>query len=465
MDVIQDPKQWVAAHFSQAELGDPRRTQRLMKTAEAKVHNMTAASIPKLVEDSAQQEGAYRFFENDKVSAEEIARSGCAYTVGCLEAEDGPILAIQDSTTLSYDRAPEGSGPLGGPKNSGSGAWIHSTLLVDPESAQPLGLATFKSWIRSKKKVKETGRAYEDKESYRWEEAHRELCERAGERQTNLILVADREAEGNELLGYLCATGSRFVLRSRVSRLLTEGPKLQTPSRYAEIGKAAVQLAQRGNPHGRSARTAHVEIRGGHVELSARSSRYDEPIRMQVVHIVEPKPPKEAHGIEWWLLTSEPVENLEDALKVMGYYRQRWLIEDFHKAWKSGTKVEEIQFQHIDNIVRYATILAFIAVRMLQLRELTATYPKAKATLFLSDMEWKVLYLVDKQGKSRRKPKLPKNIPTMKWAHQALAKLGGFGDTKGTGRPGWQCLWEGYFILQERLEGFMLALRLTEGDL
>jgi hypothetical protein len=35
-----------------------------------------------------------------------------------------------------------------------------------------------------------------------------------------------------------------------------------------------------------------------------------------------------------------PVTTLEDALRVVGFYQQRWLIEEFHKALKTGCRLE-----------------------------------------------------------------------------------------------------------------------------
>lgn len=51
----------------------------------------------------------------------------------------------------------------------------------------------------------------------------------------------------------------------------------------------------------------------------------------------------------------------------------------------------------------------------------------------------------------------PEQTPSAAWAYRALAKMGGFTDTKRTGRPGWDTLWYGWSRLQERLEGYWLS--------
>ncbi|MCA6582252.1 MAG: hypothetical protein IM536_09535, partial [Pseudanabaena sp. M34BS1SP1A06MG] len=38
--------------------------------------------------------------------------------------------------------------------------------------------------------------------------------------------------------------------------------------------------------------------------------------------------------LEWMLLTSEVVEDLETAIKILRWYTYRWRVEDFHKIFK-----------------------------------------------------------------------------------------------------------------------------------
>ena len=59
------------------------------------------------------------------------------------------------------------------------------------------------------------------------------------------------------------------------------------------------------------------------------------------------------------------------------------------------------------------------------------------------------------QGNKKKKP--PKKPRSLLWAYHSIAKLGGWADTKRTGRVGWLTVWEGWFRLQERLEGYMVA--------
>jgi hypothetical protein len=162
--------------------------------------------------------------------------------------------------------------------------------------------------------------------------------------------------------------------------------------------------------------------------------------------------------LNWILLTSEPVDTVEQVKQIVRYYELRWRIEEYHKAWKSGVGVERLRQQSAENLERMVVITAFVAVRLLQLREqlpCRADKNESQSTLpcdqVLRAEEWKVLW------RTVQKVALPASPPTARWACLALARLGGFSDTKHTGRPGWNTLWHGWQVLQERVVGFRLA--------
>lgn len=68
------------------------------------------------------------------------------------------------------------------------------------------------------------------------------------------------------------------------------------------------------------------------------------------------------------LLTTESVATFAEAEQVVQHYERRWLIEEFHKAWMSGCRVEERPLQTLDALERMTAITVHIAVRILQLR-------------------------------------------------------------------------------------------------
>lgn len=223
------------------------------------------------------------------------------------------------------------------------------------------------------------------------------------------------------------------------------------------LGHKSVPVPQRG---GRKARTAQVELRAMSLALCPprnSTGRAGEALPVNTVLVQEVDAPEGVTPLRWRLLTSEPIDDLQAVLRVVWDYEMRWRIEEYHKAWKSGAGVERQRLQHADNLERMMVITAFIAVRLLQLREHMEAEkaspddatPEAGP---LGPDEWRILWVSTEHPKP-----LPDQLPSARWAYLALAKLGGFTETKRTGRPGWATLWRGWFRLRERLEGYRLG--------
>ncbi len=163
--------------------------------------------------------------------------------------------------------------------------------------------------------------------------------------------------------------------------------------------------------------------------------------------------------LNWYLLTSEPIIGKEDALTIIRYYEHRWLVEEYHKVWKSdGTDIESLRLQSKENMERLVTISVFIATRILQLKFANELPGNPSCETVLYSKAWKLLWL------KRVKTKLPNTAPDISWAYQEIAKLGGWKDTKRTGRASVKVLWQGWLKLQAILEGYELAKSL-ESDL
>jgi Transposase DNA-binding len=73
MDITEPEKveKWAVSTFGAAELGDPRRTDRLIKVASALASN-PSASLPCALETWGETLGAYRLLDNPAVSYEQI---------------------------------------------------------------------------------------------------------------------------------------------------------------------------------------------------------------------------------------------------------------------------------------------------------------------------------------------------------------------------------------------------------
>lgn len=452
-----DTTQWALKTFGQAELGDTRRTNRLVQLASA-LADHTGQSIVQSMSSPSEIEAAYRFVRNNAVSPDAIADAGFQSTV--VQAQNYPLLlALEDTTSLQFKHKTvvDELGHITSHQKS-SGMEAHSILLFAPHQQDVVGLIEQHRWNRDRtvhgQKKKRNSRPYEEKESYKWERGSRAMAERMSHQMDKVISVCDREADIIDFLTYKLGHNQRFIVRSMQSRCIEEcGDKLyQFSERLSVAGSRTVKVEQKG---GRPARQAQCEVRYAPVTIKMPANKKGCSVPLFYVCCQEKG---SDDGLCWHILTSESVTSPEEAQQIMDYYEKRWLIEEFHKAWKTGgTQVEELRMQSKENLERIIIILAFIAVRIHQLRFLGLNKELAETRSseeLLSPLAWKVLW------RTREKTKLPKSPPTLYWAYVNLAKLAGWHDSKRNGRVGWERLWQGWFKLQTILEGYQLALSL-----
>lgn len=122
---------------------------------------------------------------------------------------------------------------------------------------------------------------------------------------------------------------------------------------------------------GRKARRVKLLLRSLTLEIQAPagSGTHCGSLTVNAVQVEEIDAPTQVEPLCWVLLTTEPVACAEDARRVAHYYELRWRIGGYHKAWKSGVSVERQRYQSSVNLARMLAITAFLAVRLLQLRE------------------------------------------------------------------------------------------------
>ncbi len=365
------------------------------------------------------------------------------------------VLAIEDTTGQSFTHsvAPE-LGNQNGKKDPTRRGWmVHSVMLMDGETLEPLGLGYQNWWCRPDKrpgKNTRKRRPYEEKESFKWQEASLRMAEIAD--LSNVIGVCDREADVAEYLRYKLEHGQRFVVRSAQSRgIVVDGTTttLHEHMRHAEVrGAVSFEIPQ---SHGAPKRSCVATVQFERVALTCLRGLSTETI--DVVRICE-MDAKTDEPMEWILLTSEPVESLEDAIGIVRIYKQRWQIEVFHRMWKTGCQAKNRRLLHADNLQRLLLILAHVAVFLMQVQHVAATVPDEPCDRILSQDEWECLHALMQPNAP-----VPKSPPSCLWAVQAIARLAGWRDSKGTGAIGPSTLWNGWFLFQAHVVGWRLAKR------
>ena len=175
-----------------------------------------------------------------------------------------------------------------------------------------------------------------------------------------------------------------------------------------------------------------------------------DPILCWALRIDQINTPPGQEPIEWIILTDEPLEELEVALKVSFWYSCHWLIEEYHKCLKTGCGMERRQLETADRLEALLGILAVVAVRLLQLKHQDRTNPTAAASRIVPMNYLQTLAAYLKQ---------PPDKLTARQFWIETARLGGFLARKGDGDPGWLTLWRGWQHLETLTEGFELARR------
>lgn len=460
-----DSKKWAEQQFGRCDLGDTRRTRRVVAYAACQAENPTGSTNAVCAGDDAAAEGAYRMIRNSHIDPAALELGPFSVTAEeC--AKRKVVLAIQDTTTLTVKTSlADELGELGRSGSGGRGLLVHSTLAVDGDTGEPLGLLDQVRWQRSDKRPSKhtrKQRLYEAKESFKWEAASRRISDRVAT-MDHIITVCDREADIHEFLQHHVERNQRFVVRAAQDRLLEaeEGRLWEYIEQCPVICTYEVTVFQRGaqrrkgrsNRPARQQRTASLEIRSATVTLlpPLKKRTRMKPNRMNIVLTREVNSPPGETPMEWMILTSESIGTKQDAKTVIRYYERRWLVEQFHKCWKTGCRIEQRPVQAVDNLHRLAVITAHVAIRLLQLRLLADSKPDQPCESIMTPDEWHCLWATVEHDKRPRRP------PSVLWALRALAKLAGWRDTKRTGRVGWETLWKGWAKLEDRVAGWKLA--------
>jgi hypothetical protein len=462
-----DPRP-LAREFATVDLGDQRLDRRAAHCITA-LASRPAAGFPKVL-TVAELEGYYRFVNNGKVTFEALLNAHVDASKARMRAAERIVVA-EDSTDFRFsDEVPrEGLGPM---DNGGQGFYAHFALAIAGPQ-HPLGVVGVETWVRTAKTAesKQTqaqryGAA--DKESLRWPRMVEEV-ERVLAGGPVIVHVMDREADDYDLLAHMVGNGRHFVIRSSTDRRLCGEPgddKLKAFVRSLEVvcGREA-KLSNRpkkGRPAkerkkfpARKQRLAQLTFSSEHVRIrrpDRANKGLPEQVELNVVYVNEPHPPEGCEPVEWILFTGEPVDTEEQVLQVVDDYRQRWLIEEYFKALKSGCAFEQRQHETRTALLNALAIFIPIAWSLLSLRTLarSAQHADDPASQVLTPAQLQIL-----RAKSERK--LPDNL-TIREAMLGIARFFG-GHLKSNGEPGWQVLGRGYqeLLLAEMYWNLALA--------
>jgi hypothetical protein len=438
---------WAADELCHLDLGDARRTRRLIQTVET-LATQPETSVPQAAGSWAQTKAIYRLWSNPAV--EPAAIRAAHYQRTAERALGQPLLlAVQDTTDLDLRHHPAttGVGALG--SGQGRGLKVHSTLAVTPAGV-PVGLLDQQLWARDPAQTgirqRRRQRPTTAKESGRWLTALTAVEQRLAAEQP-VLLVADREADLFDLFAQARRPGSELLIRLAQNRRVTHAAHLLEPAMAQAplLGEVTVAVGRRAE---RPPEAVRLQVQAQTLTLEPPRNRSDQrdlsPVTVQVIVAVEPQPPAGVAPLRWLLLTTLPVDELADAERCLEYYSRRWLIERYHYVLKQGCRIEELQLKTAERIERALATYSLVAWRLLWLTYQARQTPEAPCTLALSTAQWQALY-----ASVQRTAVMPDQLPTLGETVRWIAQLGGFLGRRRDGEPGVVVLWRGWRRLED----------------
>jgi hypothetical protein len=482
-----DPQRWGEQHFSDLDLGDSRRNQRAVTVATAMAHK-PGKSIPQLFDRWHDVKAAYELFGRPEATPDELQATHRDWVYQVI-SQPGEYLLIEDTSEMKYGgQGRRGLGRVGVSKDKEIGFQLHSTLATkwptEWESSEPvvgtrrppltvIGLADQIYHVRPARQVKKTAssthysrrereRGEKELESDFWEIATTRLGSAPSLGSVRWVRVCDRGSDIFEFIASCSAEGHGFVVRAAYNRSLIGGPEeKKVVGRLFERVRAEESLGEfelelRSRP-GQPQRTARLSVSAVRVWLRSpqrpeHKAGHFPPVECTAARVWESEPPEGIERLEWILLCDAKVERFADGHKCAQQYSTRWLVEEFHKALKTGMNAERLQLETAEHLMAATAIQSVVALRLLGLREVAKSKPEAEAAASgLSEMELAVL-----SAATNRK------LETVQEVALALGKQGGHLNRKSDGMPGWLTLWRGYLQLQTLVEGVRIAHKVKE---
>lgn len=465
--MILEPQAMARRAFGAVALGDPRRRHRAVALATALFTN-PGASLPQQCGARAALRAAYRLLSRPEVEHAALQRPHWQQTRAAA-AEYPTVLLVQDTTEIDYTAHPTTTnlGPIG--DGRGRGYLLQTILAVVPRPRQILGLAYQEPFLRQPAPRRETktkkGRRRESSARRRKRPRESQVWPRAvtavGPPPAGVrwVHVGDAYSDIFDFLDRCRQQGADFLVRACQDRCIrqpdgTPGHLLQwaraLPAQSTYVLDVPARSARPGCP-ARRARQAQMRLAFGTVTLlpPQHGGAGLQPIPVWVVRVWEEAAPADVEEpLEWVLLTSAAVQTVADAEERVGWYKCRWVAEDYHQCLKTGCAIERRQLDDGVALRRLEGFLGVVAVWLLQLRDAARLQPECRAEQVVPAEVVRVVGALRGQDSAGW---------TVARFWRELAGLGGYLGREGDHPPGWKTLWRGWLHVQTVLLGVHIA--------
>jgi len=436
--------------------------------------------LRRLAEDRSEEVAFGRFINNPKVTPKGIVEH---YNhVSATDFEGKHILVIQDGSSTTFGLNTN-RGDLGyvGHNTNKSGFNLHPSIYVDAKDGACYGLGSLELWKTSVAKTKaeqaerrknRSKTPFQDKETYKWYSVSEQAVKNNGSAD-NYTIVGDRGADIYDLFALYQANNWDFVIRAARDRRLFDvaaSDKMSEASMlYATIDTWEVrhtyELDLPKTPK-RSAHTAELNLKFGTIDIPKPPSHPDETLptslTLQVVEVkeLEQTVVGKEKPVHWRIFTTHPVQNVEQAMTIIKWYRWRWGIEQVFRTLKTkGLNIEKSEVESYEALVNLTTLALLAAVQVLQLVQAREGQTQQEVQTVFSEQEVVCLGLLNQKLEGNTmKTKNPHPRKSLAFAVWVIARLGGWKGYKKSRPPGPITLLRGIIRFYDILEGYYLLL-------
>jgi hypothetical protein len=455
-------------NFSDIDLGDKRRTARLIQAADDMCRH-PGGTLPDKFPKPADLRAFYRLMNCDSVTHELVMHAHAADTRRRIAAcGTDVVLLLHDATELDYTSKKSLERQLGQiGQGTHRGYICHNSLAVrlivgDKGDVIPETLGLLSQILHHRPRVakNETAKQARERvtrESRLWLRGVQ--ASGPAPAAARCIDVSDSLSDTFEYMAHEVTQGRHFVLQARENRKLAEtlGKTTLLFDAVRELPAAGqrplIVSATPGNKKGtgRKARTTVVHVAFTPVCLApprSKSGDYaEEPLNLWAVRVWEPNTPKNEEPLEWILLTNCPAGTLEDAFERIDWYERRWIVEEYHKGMKTGCGIETLQFEKIHRLEPAIALISAVATTLLRLRD-AARAPDADRRPATDVVDQAYI-----DALANCYPGRLKGNATVLTFYMHVARLGGHQNRKSDGFPGWLTLWRGWTKLESMVTG------------
>jgi len=436
-------------------------------------------TLRKLDDSFAQTIRFSRFINNSKVNPSTLLSA--LWQNAAADYQDRHVLVISDTTTFSF-RPFAKRGPLGelSHNTTREGFKAHPSILMDADNYSLYGMGgiTLSNRTGAKTKVerqalkvkasKRNSRLFEDKEGVKWlRSPEMAVANAPGAKQYTLI--GDREADNYELMTRVRQEGWDFLYRSKENRTIfdEQGHKLDVKlfdwiktQSIADTLEINLRKTRK-----RSAHLAKLNLKFGMVNIGISYKKKDNPmptqLRVYYVEVYEQASTVvgQEKAVHWILLTSHPVNSIDDAIRMLNWYQRRWDIEEIFRSTKlKGLQVEQTKYERTAGIYNVATLALIAAVQIMQLRRSIDHAEFKSAGLMFTEKEQTTLCkLCHKLEKRTSKVINHHQKGTLAYAAWVIARLGGWSGYQSSEKAGPIRLMNGLNRFYQIMDGVYLA--------